>query len=77
MGITMNEKLLSGAVELRLRKVMALLTSPLRALVVWRRMRSAANRLGALPDHMLKDIALSRGEIPFVASQDADWSRFR
>ncbi|MFW8645006.1 MULTISPECIES: DUF1127 domain-containing protein [Rhizobium] len=56
---------------------MALLTSPLRALVVWRRRRSAANQLGALPDHMLKDIAVSRGEIPFVASQDADWSRFR
>ncbi|MGO6664624.1 hypothetical protein ACCS43_04460 [Rhizobium ruizarguesonis] len=26
---------------------------------------------------MLKDIAVSRGEIPFVASRDGDWNRFR
>ncbi|MGR9553888.1 DUF1127 domain-containing protein [Rhizobium leguminosarum] len=45
--------------------------------MLWRRRRSVENRLGALSDHMLKDIAVSRGEIPFVASRDGDWNRFR
>jgi uncharacterized protein YjiS (DUF1127 family) len=77
MGTIMNEKLLSGGFELRLRKAVLLLFSPARNLMLWRRRRSVENRLGALSDHMLKDIAVSRGEIPFVASRDGDWNRFR
>jgi uncharacterized protein YjiS (DUF1127 family) len=73
----MSENLISARCEPRLRKVVLLLVFPVSILLSWRRRRSAENRLGALPDHMLKDIAVSRGEIPFIASQDCEWIRFR
>ncbi|MBX5198145.1 DUF1127 domain-containing protein [Rhizobium sp. NZLR10] len=62
---------------MRLRKAVLLLFSPARNFILWQRRQSVENRLGALSDHMLKDIAASRSEIPFVASRDGDWNRFR
>ncbi|WP_037175099.1 DUF1127 domain-containing protein [Rhizobium sp. Pop5] len=73
----MNGNFPSGVLNLRICKALLLPISVLRVLMIWRHRRSAENRLGALSDHMLKDIAVSRGQIPFIASQEADWSRFR
>jgi uncharacterized protein YjiS (DUF1127 family) len=53
----------SGA-ALRFRQLATLLASSLRRTILARATRRA---LGELPDDLLKDVGLTRGEIPFVA----------
>ncbi len=37
--------------------------------------RRTALELGALPDHILKDIGVPPSEIPFAAERRRDWDR--
>ncbi|WP_259671665.1 DUF1127 domain-containing protein [Rhizobium sp. NZLR3b] len=76
-GDNHEREALADGFELRLSKAVLLLFSPARNFILWQRRQLVENRLGALSDHMLKDIAASRSEIPFVASRDGDWNRFR
>jgi uncharacterized protein YjiS (DUF1127 family) len=52
--------------------IAAVLTAALRRFDDWRRTRTAIRSLSNLPDSMLKDIGLTRGEIPRAVRRGRD-----
>lgn len=59
------------------RELVVLMTAAVRKLVGRWNERRAIDRLSGLPDAMLKDIGVSRGEIPFAVRCSRDRDRPR